>query len=484
MYIKLSSSYSVRNDVQSSFLIKVRGVKDKVRTNFNETYIPQLMGYILTEIGKCEIPESYELISKQLEISPDSVKCFVEQLIENKDKKVFRISEDKSIVFPEYLLEKSDIPCEREFYTAQNFDTKAEFNLARPSMPFSANLMVTTICSTDCIYCYANRQLSPSMSTDKLIDVIHELYRGGVVNLTLTGGDFFAYKDWKKILYEVRKYNYKPYISSKTCLSYSDICFLKEMGYEEFQFSLDSSDPKVLSQLIRVGDNYIEKVSEMLCSCEKVGMRIQIRSVATKINGTKEKIELLYNYLSQYSCINEWDITPVFFSEYKKEKYKDYEIDNISLKNIYDFSRKDDLKFRIVLNKINENGYQLKKCKTVDDFVCKNQICLGNTTSISILANGICTVCEMLYDHIEYQLGNVYEHSIYEIWNSEKALTLYNPKQIEIQGDSVCKTCTVFDKCKTGFGKRVCYSDIAKTGGSKDDPDPRCPKSKGISIIL
>ena len=67
-------------------------------------------------------------------------------------------------------------------------------------MPLSVNLMVTTQCTTDCAYCYANRSLLPLMDTDTILGLIDELYIGGVTNITLTGGDVFARKDWMIIL--------------------------------------------------------------------------------------------------------------------------------------------------------------------------------------------------------------------------------------------------------------------------------------------
>ena len=54
----------------------------------------------------------------------------------------------------------------------------------------------------------------------------------------------------------------------------------------------------------------------------------------------------------------------------------------------------------------------------------------------------------------------------------------------EFPQSSSCKSCSVFEKCRNGFGKRVCYVDIAKSGFSKWDPDPRCPNSENIDLIL
>lgn len=118
--------------------------------------------------------------------------------------------------------------------------------IKRPNIPLSANLMVTTKCSTDCLYCYANRQLRPTLKTEKLLDLIRELYEQGTINVTLTGGDIFAHQDWPVVLERVRQYGYKPFLSTKTPLDYNQIKYLRELGYEEIQFSLDSTDSEAL----------------------------------------------------------------------------------------------------------------------------------------------------------------------------------------------------------------------------------------------
>ena len=149
-----------------------------------------------------------------------------------------------------------------------------------------------------------------------------------------------------------------------------------------------------------------------------------------------------------------------------------------------DSATKECHRFPISLNKIGPDGYCLKRYADVDSFVCNNQICLGNSTTLSILANGDCTLCEMLYDNPEYIIGNINENSIYDIWNSKKAYELYSPNQANYNPQSPCSKCEVFDICKKGFGKRICYADINKIGETHHSPDPRCPLSKPIEIIL
>ena len=105
---------------------------------------------------------------------------------------------------------------------------------------------------------------------------------------------------------------------------------------------------------------------------------------------------------------------------------------------------------------------------------------------MSVLASGECTICEMLYENEEYSLGNITELSLNEIWNSPKALSLFSPEQNETSTNSPCHTCKAFDECKKKIDKRICYVDIAKTnkGITKDLPDPRCPLSNPINVIL
>ena len=44
----------------------------------------------------------------------------------------------------------------------------------------------------------------------------------------------------------------------------------------------------------------------------KHGISILIRSVLTKKNGSLESVARLYNFLSNYSCVKEWIMTPAF----------------------------------------------------------------------------------------------------------------------------------------------------------------------------
>lgn len=485
MYYSLSPSYFIRNEKHCSYIAVCNSALNQNNQGFVAFPIPPFMGYILEEIGHNELEKSLNVISQRLNVTKQSIETFTCQLLDNDDNKKFKLSANASITLPKGVLIRSHEAIIVNSYRSHDFNPLDSFIEKRPSIPFSINLMITNKCTTDCIYCYANRTLSPILSTDKVLKLIKEMHNEGVINLTITGGDVFTRPDWPQILKCAKEEGYSPFLSTKTPLNNQQLDYLKSIGYSELQFSLDCVENYILKELINVTDDYLIRVKSMFEYCDRIGINLLVRSVLTNRNASINSLSCTYNFLSQFSVIKEWALTPAFFSEYKHKTYKSYEVSNESLKEAYAFANRDNLKFKITLNKINSDGYKLKKSQTVEDFVCQNQICMANTTSLSILSNGTCSVCEMLYDHPEFLIGDVSINSIKAIWNSEKALSLYNAQvKYNKESFSPCFTCSMIEKCKKGFGKRICYVDIAKTGGNPNSPDPRCPKACEYDIIL
>ena len=64
-----------------------------------------------------------------------------------------------------------------------------------------------------------------------------------------------------------------------------------------------------------------------------------------------------------------------------------------------------------------------------------------------------------------------------EMWNSEKALALWNFSQDEVRDISPCKKCTEFERCRRGLGN--CWRVAISAYGFEnyDFPAPNCPKA-------
>ena len=485
-YIRLNSQYIIRNEKCCSYIVKLeQQVDNDVQRNSGNIFVvPPVVGFIISEIGKNTTTISLQKISLSLGIDIAKIEYFVNNLIgKNESRFTYKY---QTFVIPAHLLVYSMLPDERKYYFEQGYSPFDKFINKRPTVPFNVSIMVTTACNTNCIYCYAKRSKNLSMPLQKIERIIDECHKIGVSNIALTGGDIFARKDWKELLGYTLNKGYYPFLSTKTPLTEDDVKLLKGIGIDKMQFSLDSIDGGIIQVMVGGSKAYVEKVKKMFLYCLQNGVSLNVRSVITIHNGTVENFKELYDFLSQFENIIDWVITPAFYSEFKEE-YKDYTPRNEQLASISSYVDAQKKHFPIFLNKINKCGYQLKRFKTVNEFVSNNQICHAGNYMLSILTTGICTPCEMLYDNPDFVLGNIYNFPLKTIWNSPKALEICTFSQIEKRDtNSPCKHCKVIDICRKSINRRVCFVDISKTLGKGyfDYPDPRCPNSTVTDYIL
>lgn len=485
MYLTLSPKFTIRNEKNCSFLFPVDNGIETNSSKMMPQLMPPIIGYILSKIGNYPLELAYKKLSEEIGVSEESIKVFVENIRCPENKK-FPVNDSEIIIFPYDLLMESEEKG-KDIKIPNDFSPTDSFVPHRPYYPFTVNLMTTALCYTDCIYCYAKRTLRPLLSAKEIIEILHDVKANGVVNVSLTGGDLFMLPDWDKVIEALQDLGYNSFISTKKPLASDELRRLISLGHNSFQFSLDSVNHETLTKLLKVRSDYLGKVDDMLTLCDEYGVGVQIRSVLTGINCNEQEIRELYEFLSKHPSITEWDITPVFLSANRPD-YEIYKVSKEALKIAFDVVNSLDIAFPYAFNRMTDNEYKLKICKDVESFVDCNQICMANSYGMSILANGKCTVCEMLYDNQEYLIGDIRENKIYDIWNSERALELFSPNQKLIQKESPCYDCKVFDACKKSLKKRICYSDIAKINvdklNTRDLPDPRCPKAPETEYIL
>ncbi|MBQ3949317.1 MAG: SPASM domain-containing protein, partial [Bacteroidales bacterium] len=118
-----------------------------------------------------------------------------------------------------------------------------------------------------------------------------------------------------------------------------------------------------------------------------------------------------------------------------------------------------------------------EKTKTFED----RSICTGNRSSFFVLPDGKVTLCEQMYWHPFFILGDLFQNSIMEVWNSKKALELASFSKSDVRECSPCKKCDIFDQCRHNIG--VCWRDaIAAYGdGNYDYPSPECPYAPQVT---
>lgn len=80
--------------------------------------------------------------------------------------------------------------------------------------------------------------------------------------------------------------------------------------------------------------------------------------------------------------------------------------------------------------------------------------CTANRRGVVVLPNGKVTICEELYFHEYFIIGDITNQTLIEVWNSPRALELAYPDQALIP-DGPCKDCPDFSHCHKDLGRCV-----------------------------
>lgn len=343
-------------------------------------------------------------------------------------------------------------------------------------------------CHTSCLYCYADRAHHQycQMSSEKISSIIDEANQLGVVSFKIMGGDIFTYKDWPVILKKLNSYNYSPCISTKMPLKENDVRILKELIVDglPIQISLDSLMSGSISKILRVdGYKYLTEMISFIELLEKYKMDYTIHTVLCNINDNISDIQSIEEFIEDKKYIREWYVDSAKCSMYLPYKYSSYKPNKnkvlaiaIYMEQIRDCYPEVKIHAPRILRSHNNISKDMKH-RIFDNRVS----CSGNLSSMYILPDGKVTLCEELYWHPKFILGDLNKNSIAEVWNSEKAVNLFFLNQSELSSKSACATCSDFKKCRSC--KHVCWRDVILAFGHKnwDFPDPFCPHAPLIT---
>jgi len=435
--------------------------------------------------GENNLNEAVEKASNFLGLSNSDVLNLVLPLIQNDDELNFNYN-GYCLHFPKNLFIKREC-CHDSINKIELSDyliPKSDLDLKswRLYQPLDILFMVNNICHTDCIYCYADRREKTNLKIpfQRIKELIKEAKSLGMRNVDISGGEIFLYSNWEALLNELAENNFKPYISTKTPIDLETIKKLKSNGVKRIQISLDSIEKCQLSRILNVKDNYYSEIMQTLENLDKNGLIIYINTQITRFNS--DKIEELVKYLLGLENVKRINISAAGYSLYSNHKFTDFRTDIETMKNIEEFinKTKDDIGDNVILN---VSGYvDGDKYLNVDRKIKENNFksrsrCSANFYAMFLLPDGKVTVCEELYWHPRFIIGDLTKQSIEEVWNSEKALGLDNLAKTDIRDESECKQCDQFHECHKFLG--VCWKEILYAYGYEnwDYPDPKCPKA-------
>lgn len=344
--------------------------------------------------------------------------------------------------------------------------------------PHSALWMLTAACATSCKYCYADRSTRHvPLSTERILELIDEFHSFRMEYVDIIGGEIFLRKDWDIILKRLVDYGMSPtYISTKLPVSDEIIARLNATGFRNVvQISLDSMSDSVLQNTIGTRSGYVERIKAGIARLEKYGYPIQIDTILTGENSNREQIDSLFNYIKAIKNLTIWEIRVPELSLYTPETFNEIKASKYDLENIRDYVKTQlipDSPIKILFSSeaLDENFRQ----DGPDKGCFHGGSCGILRNRVFILPDGKVSVCEQMYWHKDFIIGDLSHQTLEEVWNSPKAHALFRMTDSMFRKDSPCHECSHFARCNKS--KRRCVVKVVKAYGLEnwDYPDPRC----------
>jgi len=470
----LNPIYKIISDVKRALITNV--VEDSLTPRITHPIFGAFLSYFT---GNDTCDATLGKICEKFNISKEKALSIVEKFIDNPKDSVIKY-DGFSFRFPPQLLIENTDGTNRDDMDPDSMllPPPYDFTNIRLYKPSDVLFVINTKCVTDCIYCYADKKKRYTpMPTEKVLDIIDQAKALGVRKFELSGGEVLLHKDWQIIVKKLVDCGYSDLISTKIPLTKQQIDDYVATGMDTLQISLDSLNPEIQAANLKVDADYCEKMKESLRYLDTKGIGIIIKGTFTRHTFTIENINEILEFISTLKNLTKFTVSTIGASMFKtNESFHDLKPSSESVKKIYDYL--DSLKTDLYIQKDSNEANRDEMCN-FSKF--KNRtLCTGNVSGLIILPDGKVTICEELYWDENFILGDLMENTLAEVWNSEKALDLWNIKQSIFPKESACSTCQDFVRCRKGLG--VCWKYVIAVYGRKNYlfPDPRCPKAPAM----
>jgi radical SAM protein with 4Fe4S-binding SPASM domain len=378
-----------------------------------------------------------------------------------------------------FIVDASDIDTRSiRFYDPRVFAPDKDLGRSdgfRCKIPYRMFVLPTMRCYTRCRYCYADRYGFRGKEFDISLfkDLLKQAKYCGMETVDFSGGDIFCRSDAFELIECTLSMGMYPNIPTKYPLSRDQIEHLAETGLSIIQISIDALDPDIIDNLVAVSPGYGNKILKTLNHLREAGIKVRTNSVLTPYN-IEDAINLA-KYLAEQPHIFKSHFTCYGRSLYCHDDRLFCSPEDIS-KFENDFNKiKKEFPGKFFFSGLIGDPYKGDESERASVF-SKRAICTANRGGFVVLPDGRVTICEELYFHEGFIIGDLYKQNIIEIWNSPKALELAHPSQSSVP-DGSCKDCSDFSNCHEGLGR--CFRDCLKAYGVNRPhwPDPRCPRA-------
>jgi len=489
--IVLNPDYHFKNDINRVVMYSQRHVLYDSSQDWIG-YIHPVQAMILGLFTSNEQKNvQFRKIEKHFNIPYEKVVELISPFICNPTP-VYTVLGGKRILFPKNVLVfYTSLPKGSLVYDFTMQDLRrSEINLIPDRMhrgPQSLLFMLTNKCTTSCKYCYADRKTTyEELSTGEILHIIDEAHKLKMSYIDVIGGEIFCKKDWDVILERLVNYGLTPnYISTKVPITNSIINKLKVTKYNNMiQISLDSLEEDVLRDIIRCPNGYVKRTLKGIERLEEANFKIQIDTILTNRNCNEQQIVDLYKYIRTIKNLQYWEIRVPEMSIYNVKTFAETKASRKDIDFITNFIKGSIMQDADITIYLSTEAFDTKfHYGKPEDECFQGGKCGILENRLFVLPDGKVSICEQLYWLPQFIIGDLRKQTFEEIWNSNKALSLFNMENSMFK-NSPCLSCKMMDTCNKRH--RRCIVKTIKAYGTDNwnYPDPRCIYSPDIDNDL
>jgi radical SAM protein with 4Fe4S-binding SPASM domain len=165
----------------------------------------------------------------------------------------------------------------------ENVLLEIEMEAIKRLVPFSVTFETTYGCNEQCIHCSMEKGL-PLMETSKIKETLVELFQGGCLFLSFTGGEFFTRRDFSEILEEAGRLHFAvDILSNGTLISEGIAGFLSNIPIRRVQVSLYGANLGTHDSVTRLSGSF-NRTLEAITFLRNSGVKVEIAFPLMRIN--------------------------------------------------------------------------------------------------------------------------------------------------------------------------------------------------------
>ena len=448
----------LQNIMSKTYLIYPKGIYDQGRI-----LLPNIAGFVFSLVdGQKTLLEITEICSKVLSAEPD--------MLYPKIQSLFLSFED--FISTNYVINKDEQSF--DLHTrSENVDSATKDEITRPDYPNEIAFLVTRKCHFKCKYCY----MGDSINNETVLAlpvwerVIEESCRNACRRVFISGGEPFLVPEIFDYIGIASTNKMSVGVSTKLGLSEIDIKKLIAVGLDTLQVSLDAATP-TLNDFLTGQVGSFDGMLKTITYAKEAGQNIHCRTVLTKYNICEipRLIELLEKLHVNEIRINHYaascgrldrDLIPNSEDIDELDEWMKKNSDSYSIKIKYNFGRSH-------FTGKSPHYFSLTRAK-----------CGGMRDAVVIREDGNIMFCNLLANDDRFIIGNVYDDTVKDVWNSEKAYSFLRPCR-ETFHNTPCYMCQRFEPC---VSKR-CYMRSVIRYGTPYERDPWCPYGDYCSEMI